>query len=143
MNADPITYEDLKHLPPEATRARAERYYKVAIQTRKNLGESSRKAVRASPLPGQGFPPVLNVSCGKDIRYNNPIGTVFIVWAKLSFDERHDAYDLFTDPRWEAEKISEEEAKVLVEQKRSGLQTIIPSQQSSGPKNENSWYLSY
>ncbi len=126
MNADPITYEDLKHLPPEATRARAERYYKVAIQTRKNLGESSRKAVRASPLPGQGFPPVLNVSCGRDIRYNNPIGTVFIVWAKLSFDERHDAYYLFTDPRWEAEIISEEEAKVLVDQKKIGITNYYP-----------------
>lgn len=126
MKADPITYEDLAHLPPEAVSRRSERYYKVAIKTRLNLWESSRRSVRASPLPNQGFPPDLNVSCGLDLRENNPPGSVFIVWAKLTFDYRNDAYFLFSHPRWRAEKIEESEAKILIEQKKIGITNYYP-----------------
>lgn len=126
MNAAPITFEDLSHLPREVILRRAERYYKVAIKTRINCQESSRHSVRASPLPNQGFPPVLNVCCGTTLRESNPPGSVFIVWAKLCFDERNDAYYLFTDYRWKVERTDGETAKELINQKKIGITNYYP-----------------
>lgn len=121
MNVIPITYSDLIDLPIEARRRRLEKYYLIAIKTRYNHGEPSRHSVRANPLPGQGFPTDLNVQCGTDIREGNPVGSVFVVWAKLSFDIRRDAYYLFSDYRWAAEKVPENVAQKLISSGRLGI----------------------
>lgn len=126
MNVDPITYEDLKHLPEEAIRFREERYYKVAIKTRENWGESSKRSIRANPLPNQGFPPFLNVACGTSLRKKYPVGSVFIIWAKLAYDKRYDSYYLYSYQDWETQLVDEETAKELIEQKEIGITNYVP-----------------
>lgn len=126
MNVDPITYEDLKHLPEKAIRFREERYYKVAIKTRENWGESSKRSIRANPLPNQGFPPFLNVACGTSLRKKYPVGSVLLIWAKLAYDKRYDSYYLYSYQDWETQLVDEEIAKELIEHKKIGITNYVP-----------------
>ena len=59
-------------------------YQNVAIETYRNSGESSSSAIRARPLSGQGFPCDTKVECSKKMRSTYSVGTVFIVWAKVT-----------------------------------------------------------
>lgn len=58
-------------------------YQNIAIQTYRNSGEASSKSIRARPLPAQGIATTMKVECSAEMRTAHPIGTVFIVKAKI------------------------------------------------------------
>ena len=51
----------------------------IVVETYKNVGENSSAGVRVRPLPGQGLPTDLRVSCSKAFRQQFPIGQLFLV----------------------------------------------------------------
>lgn len=60
-------------------------YKSLLVQTYWNRGELSDAAIRVRPLPGQGLDPTLNVECSRSMRTAHPVGTIFMIDAKLSF----------------------------------------------------------
>jgi hypothetical protein len=59
-------------------------YKKVVIETYYNFGGGSSKAIRARPIAGQGLDTSMNVECSSSMRKNNPVGTLFLLDAKLT-----------------------------------------------------------
>ena len=84
-------------------------YRRVAIETYINVGEPSSKFIRARPLPGQGFPKYMNVECSAQMREGDPVGTVFVVQAKVKRREGGDAF-LYSSWQWPFEAIDEDTA---------------------------------
>lgn len=85
-------------------------YRSVAIETYRNPGEPSSKAIRARPLAGQGFPTDMHVECSAKMRESHPVGTVFVVQAQVK--QRQDGPEfLYTSWQWAYEVISSEAAK--------------------------------
>ena len=113
-----ITFEDLKHLPAEAL---AHRYYKIAVITAPKFREASRRSVRAHPYPGQGLPENLYVECSESFRINNPIGTVFVLWAKLTYNKINKAYFLYSYFGWKTQIVTREKAEKLIKNGSIGI----------------------
>ena len=59
-------------------------YKKYLIETFWGLSEQSEKKVRARPVAGQGLSPNMRVECSSSMRKNHPVGTKFIVDAKIT-----------------------------------------------------------
>ncbi len=59
-------------------------YRQVAIQTYRSSGETSSKAIRARPIEGQGLSASMHVECSSKMRTQHPVGTVFVVRAKIT-----------------------------------------------------------
>lgn len=59
-------------------------YRKVVIETFRNFGEASRHSVRARPVDGQGLDVNMNVECSSKMREGHPIGTKFLLEAKVT-----------------------------------------------------------
>ena len=91
-------------------------YKKIVIETYGGAKESSTGAPPARPLPGQGLDTNLKVECSGSMRRNHPIGTKFLIEAKLT-----DVYGtpfLYSSYRWSWRRISAEEAESHI--KKSG-----------------------
>lgn len=85
----------------------------IVIETFRASGESSRSAIRARPLPGQGFSTTLRVECSKSMRENHAVGTLFKVWVKLTnrLGGSPFLYSSYRDPY---EVVSAEEAEKFI-----------------------------
>ena len=59
-------------------------YRKVIIKTYRATGGGSNKSVRARPIDGQGFDTSMKVECSSSMRKNNPLGTLFLLDAKIT-----------------------------------------------------------
>lgn len=59
-------------------------YRPVIIETFLNPGEPSSAKVRARPLPGQGYDTSMRVECSRSMRNSHPVGTRFLIEAKIS-----------------------------------------------------------
>jgi len=59
-------------------------YRKIVIETYSGAREGSTGAPPARPLPGQGLDTNLKVECSGSMRRNHPIGTKFLIEAKLT-----------------------------------------------------------
>lgn len=60
-------------------------YYRyVVIETYRNIHGGSSKSVRARPLAGQGLDTTMNVECSSKMRTGHPIGTKFLLQAKIT-----------------------------------------------------------
>jgi len=60
-------------------------YYKdVVIETYYGRGTTSSQGIRARPLPGQGLDISMNVECSSRMRKTYPIGTKFLINAKVA-----------------------------------------------------------
>lgn len=59
-------------------------YRQVIIETFKNIGDSSSKSVRARPISGQGLNIAMNVECSSKMRKGHPVGTLFLLEAKVT-----------------------------------------------------------
>jgi len=59
-------------------------YMDVVIETYPNAGGGSSKSLRARPVLGQGLDVKMNVECSSKMRKNYPVGTKFLITAKLS-----------------------------------------------------------
>lgn len=83
-------------------------YRRVAIETYRNHGESSSASVRARPLPGQGLSTEMKVECSRKIRETYPVGTVFIVQAKVT--GLQGTPFLYSSYKWECDVVTREVA---------------------------------
>ena len=60
-------------------------YYRdVIIETYYNTGGGSSKSLRARPIYGQELDVSMNVECSSKMRKNHPVGTKFILSAKIT-----------------------------------------------------------
>jgi hypothetical protein len=58
-------------------------YRNVVIKTFKATGGGSSKSVRASPIDGQGLDTSMKVECSSSMRKHNPVGSLFLLQAKV------------------------------------------------------------
>ncbi|MGO8780906.1 MAG: hypothetical protein ACLQKK_18660 [Rhodomicrobium sp.] len=84
-------------------------YRELIIKTYRNSGEPSNKSVGAHALPGQGFSPSLNVECSCRMREGHPLGTLFIVRAKIT--DRYGSPFIYSYFCWHYRVVSREEAE--------------------------------
>ncbi len=61
-----------------------ESYHQIIVETYSGgrIGLTSRVHVR--PLPGQMYPPSMDVECSRAMRKSHKLGTKFRIWAKLT-----------------------------------------------------------
>tara|TARA_B100000446_G_scaffold170667_1_gene177395 strand:+ start:141 stop:431 length:291 start_codon:yes stop_codon:yes gene_type:complete len=59
-------------------------YRKVVIETYRNIQGGSSKSIRARPVAGQGLDTSMNVECSSGMRKSHPLGTKFLLEAKLT-----------------------------------------------------------
>ena len=62
-------------------------YREYFVETYLNAGEPSGKGVRVRPLLGQGLPANMSVECSSRMRLQHPVGTVFVLQAKVTSRE--------------------------------------------------------
>lgn len=77
----------------------------IVIETFRAHGEPSGSMVRARPLPGQELSPELRVECTKRIRRDYPVGSLFLVSAKLT-DRQGGTPFLYTNYRDTYERLT-------------------------------------
>lgn len=83
-------------------------YRKIVIETYRGTWGSSAAAPPARPLPGQGLDPNLKVECSSSMRRNHPIGTKFLIEAKLT--EGYGTPFLYSSYRWSWKIVTNSEA---------------------------------
>lgn len=59
-------------------------YRKVVVETYQNTQGGSSKSVRARPVAGQGLSTGMNVECSSKMRKGHPVGTKFLLEAKVT-----------------------------------------------------------
>jgi len=91
-------------------------YRYFIIQTYKNLGEPSNKAVRARALPNQGVAIDRKVSCSGGMRLSHPAGTYFKVRCKVTDRQGGTPY-LYRHHTWDYEVVSHELAEAFIKDK--------------------------
>lgn len=88
-------------------------YRRIAIETFSNPGEPSAQSLRARPLPGQGFDSSIRIECSSKMRNSHPVGTVFIVRAKI-VDREGGSQFLYTHFNWPYEVVDREAVVRLI-----------------------------
>ena len=59
-------------------------YQDIIIETFRNTGGGSSKSIRARPVAGQGLDTSMKVECSSSMRKNHPVGTLFLLQAKVT-----------------------------------------------------------
>jgi hypothetical protein len=85
-------------------------YREVLIETYRARGEPSSHDIRARPVSGQGFAWDMKVECSSKMRYGHPVGTKFIVNAKVTEREGGTPF-LYTSWQWGYHVVTDAEAK--------------------------------
>ena len=93
--------------------------YHIAVETIRNDGELSTAARRVKPLPGQGAAESLRVECSKDMRDEYPLGSVFIIIARMC--DRQGTDFIFSSFKWPYKKISRVQAVKLIKEGKLGF----------------------
>lgn len=62
-------------------------YQPVVIETYSGRGTTSSDGIRARPLPGQNLDTAMNVECSSKMRKGYPVGTKFLILAKVTSKE--------------------------------------------------------
>ncbi len=73
-----------------------ESYSKIKVET--YLDAKTRK-VRVRPVEGEMYPPETSVECSRSARYEYPVGTKFLIHAKLT-DRAGSAPFLYSHHSW-------------------------------------------
>lgn len=89
-------------------------YRDVVIETYQNNHEASSKRIRARPLRGQGLDPSMNVECSSKMRKNHPVGTKFILQAKVTDREGGSPF-LYAHFNSSYRVVSDQEAKDFID----------------------------
>jgi len=84
-------------------------YRDIVIETYEPHGEPSSEKVRARPMHGQGLSTESKVSCSRKMREGHPIGTRFIIQAKVT-DREGGTHYLYSNPAWPYKIVTDEEA---------------------------------
>jgi len=85
-------------------------YKLVVIESFVNPGEPSNLAIRCRPLPGQGLNTKMRVECSSRMRQNYPVGTCFLVKAKI-VEMQGGATFLYTHYNWSYKLMTRKEAQ--------------------------------
>lgn len=88
-------------------------YRYIVIETYNGTLEPSTGAPPARPLPGQGLSTSLKVECSGSMRKLHPVGTKFLIKAKLT--EAYGTPFLYSSYRWNYEVLSTSAAKAYIE----------------------------
>jgi len=83
-------------------------YKDIVIETYEGPRESSTGAPPARPLPGQGLKTSLKVECSGKMRKDFPIGTKFIVTAKIT--DREGTPFVYSHYKWSWKIVTSAEA---------------------------------
>ena len=62
-------------------------YVNVVVETYYTVGRGERRSIRVRPIPGEAFPPTINVECSRSMRMQYRVGTRFRICAKLTDKE--------------------------------------------------------
>lgn len=89
-------------------------YRNVVIETYRNTHGGSSKSVRARPAPGQGYDTSMNVECSSSMRKSHPIGTKFLLEAKLT-DREGGPHFLYAHYNASYSVLSDAEAKEYIQ----------------------------
>ena len=90
----------------------------VLIETIENVGEPAAERVRARPVAGQGYSPNIRVSCSVKLREQHPIGTKFLIQAKLI--DRNGTPYLYSRPAAPFRVLSHQEATSYMQARKAG-----------------------
>ena len=94
-----------------------EEYRDIVIQTYHFEGGASKNTVRAHPMAGQGLSIKLNVECSRDMRYGKPVGSMFLVRARIKWTSATcTTPHIYTSWQWPWREISLKEANTLINQ---------------------------
>lgn len=74
-------------------------YRQVVIETYIGSPRGHHGKVRARPVPGERYPPTMNVECSKDMRTRHAVGTKFRIYAKETDREGGPSF-LYTHHSW-------------------------------------------
>ncbi len=85
-------------------------YADILVETYENHGEPSATKVRVRPVDGQDLPTGLHVECSRKLRKEYPVGSMFIIRAKLT-NRLGGAKFLYTNHSWPFQAVSNAEAK--------------------------------
>ena len=85
-------------------------YRTILIETYVAQGEPSRKKIRARPVAGQGLAVDMHVECSSSMRTGHPVGTIFMVAAKITSKEGGQPF-IYTSWQWKSDVMSKEAAK--------------------------------
>ena len=94
-------------------------YNFVAVEIFRHTTGGSDMQRRAKPLPNQGFDDDLHVECSEAFRNSNPVGTCFLIWAKLKNNPFKTC--LYTHYRWKYYVVDKSLAERLIEEGEVGL----------------------
>ena len=92
-----------------------EEYRDIIIQTHLFGGGGSKNSVRAHPVAGQGLSTKLNVECSREMRYGKPVGTMFLVRARIKWTSTTcTTPHIYTSWQWAWREISPEETEKII-----------------------------
>jgi len=91
-------------------------YRKVIIETFRSSGGGSSKSVRARPIDGQGLDTSMKVSCSSSMRKSEPVGTLFLLDAKVTDREGGTPY-LYSPYNSPYKIMSDQEVKEFLSKK--------------------------
>lgn len=74
-------------------------YRQIIIETYDGPRRGAHGNRRARPIPGEFYPPTMDVSCSKAMRYAHPVGTKFRIHAREMSREGGPPF-LYTGPSW-------------------------------------------
>ena len=83
-----------------------EKYHQITIETYHEVKSGKSSRIHARRIVGERYPQSLDVECSKAMRKENPVGTKFRIWAKLTDRESGGEY-LYTSWRWPYEIVDE------------------------------------
>lgn len=79
-------------------------YRQVVIETYAGADRGHHGKVRARPIPGEFYPPTMNVECSKEMRTKFAVGTRFRIHAKETSREGGPTF-LYTHFSWPYEVV--------------------------------------
>lgn len=90
-------------------------YREIVIETFRAIGGASKHLIRARPLAGQGFATTIRVECSSAMREKYPIGTKFLVHAKIKNTDQEP--HLYTSWQWPYRVVSDQESTEIIKTK--------------------------
>lgn len=91
-------------------------YKEVVIETYLGRGTTSSGGVRARPVDGQGLDTYMNVECSSKMRKNYPVGSKFLIEAKLTSKEGGSEF-LYSHYNKPYKVLSEQEVREFISDK--------------------------
>lgn len=95
-------------------------YKKYLVETFLSVSEQSERKIRARPLAGQGISPNVRVECSSSMRMSHPVGTKFVIQAKVTDREGGPPF-LYTSFKWPYQVVTDEDAKEFIDKFWGGL----------------------